>query len=250
MGMIDTKNKLFFLSIFSLVLLGGCVGNFSPKGESFPAMFERDIKRVVIMPITLGEDSGAISNIDPQLQLAILDTATKYFDFLGYEYIPIETMLQKLQENNINIQDKEPVSLEKIRSLFNADAIFYATINKWDKSYYVIRSNFSVDMDSRLLDLKNGDLIWNYHYIAKKDTSTHSERTLPVENLLGPAYLMLQNIELLYEITGTTVNRFKNRNEEFEKLTRMCLGASLRTMPFGPNNKQYKEDINTKIVIY
>lgn len=138
--------------IFIFSLLTGCVNQPVKKDMSaFAAAAPRSILVVPIVNKSLDVDA-------PNYVLATLPMplAEK-----GYYVFPVNTTKFVLEQEGLyegdRIHNEPPTALAK---LFDADAILYVTIHRWDAQYAIFATTVTVELEYRMVS-KDGTDIWN-----------------------------------------------------------------------------------------
>ena len=135
-----------------LMLLTGCIAQQAKKDMSaFIAAAPRSILVVPVVNKSLDVDA-------PDYVLAALPVpiAEK-----GYYVFPVNTAKFVLEQEGFyegeRIHNESPAILAK---LFDADAILYVTIHRWDAQYAVIATSVTVEFEYRMV-LRDGTEIWS-----------------------------------------------------------------------------------------
>lgn len=135
-----------------VILLTGCVAQPVKKEMSaFQAAAPRSILVVPIVNKSLDVDA-------PNYVLATLPVpiAEK-----GYYVFPVNTTKYLLEQEGFyegeRVHQQPPAVLAK---LFDADAVLYVVINRWDAQYALITTTVTVEFEYRMVD-RNGAEIWS-----------------------------------------------------------------------------------------
>ena len=74
---------------------------------------------------------------------------------------PVALVDQTFRENGMTdpgqMHDAPPAKLAEV---FGADAVLYITVNEYGAKYFLIDSQVIVSASARLVDLRNGQLLW------------------------------------------------------------------------------------------
>lgn len=126
----------------------------------------------------------ANKSLDVDAANAMLTTIPVYLGEKGYYVFPINTTKVILEHEGFYEGERihaEPV--QEIAKLFDADAVLYVTINRWDAQYLVVSTTVTVDLEYRLIS-KDGKQLWGDRQIAKftpnNDAGGHPLATLIV----------------------------------------------------------------------
>lgn len=161
------------LYLISALTLTGCVAQpVKIDMSAFKAAAPRSILVVPVINKSLDVDA-------PNYVLATLPVpiAEK-----GYYVYPVNTTKYVLEQEGLyegeKIRQQNPVDLAK---LFDADAVLYVTINRWDAQYALITTTVTVEFEYRMV-AKDGTEIW-----GEKKTMVYQ----PQSNSSGSAVAML-----------------------------------------------------------
>jgi hypothetical protein len=79
----------------------------------------------------------------------------------GYYVLPVTLVDETFKQNGLsNPADIESVPPKKLREIFGADAALYTHVKQYGTSYQLINSVTTVTVESKLVDLRTGDLLW------------------------------------------------------------------------------------------
>jgi hypothetical protein len=79
----------------------------------------------------------------------------------GYYVLPVTLVDETLRENGVlTASDAQGIAFDKLRDFFGADAAVYVRIKKYGTSYNVLASETRVEVEARMVDLRNGQLLW------------------------------------------------------------------------------------------
>ncbi|MFZ5484368.1 MAG: DUF799 domain-containing protein [Pseudomonadota bacterium] len=147
----------------ALLMLAGCATPPPQKDLSaFQAAAPRSILIVPVVNKSLDVDA-------PNYVLATLPTPVAE---KGYYTFPVHTTKYILEQEGLyegeKVHEQPPESLAK---LFDADAILYVTIHRWDAQYALITTTVTVDFEYRMVD-KHGNALWH-----EKKTMVYTPQT-------------------------------------------------------------------------
>jgi hypothetical protein len=140
------------LWLLPALLLVGCVNQPVKKDMSaFQAAAPRSILVVPVVNRSLDVDA-------PNYVLATLPVPIAE---RGYYVFPVNTTKFVLEQEGLyegeRIQQESPTTLAK---MFDADAVLYVTINRWDAQFILLSTTVTVDFSYRLV-ARDGTEIWN-----------------------------------------------------------------------------------------
>jgi len=79
----------------------------------------------------------------------------------GYYVFPVNMVKRVLEDNGLSDADMvHRASVQKLASLFGADAVLYVNIERWDARYYVISTTITVKLTYEIMDGKTGNPLW------------------------------------------------------------------------------------------
>ena len=160
------KRMLVLGILLSLVeMVTGCVPKATTKGEEFPLMYEETPLTILILP-PMNESTAA----DAKQYYAT--TVQEVLSYWGYYVFPYEVTSDMLKMEGIyDAELIRNVSLVKFREYFDADAVLFTTIKKWDLNYMIIASYLTVSIDEELKSTKTDQTLWSYNGTVVVDLS-------------------------------------------------------------------------------
>ena len=140
-----------FLLFLAALLLGGCV-TVPPKDYT---LFRQSNPRSILVLPPVNESNEVIA------PYSMLTTVTRPLSELGYYVIPVVLADHLLKENGMSLPaEMHQAPLDKLSSVFGADAVLYITIEQYGSKYQVFASNTIVKARAKLLDARTGTEIW------------------------------------------------------------------------------------------
>jgi len=140
------------LILFCLVILiSGCVSIPKKDYTRFYAVAPRSI---LIVPVV-----NRSVNVDAPNYF--LSSITIPVAEQGYYVFPVNMVKRILEDNGLSDADmvhKAPV--QKLASLFGADAVLYISINRWDARWMLLSTTITVQLTYMVKDGKTGDTLW------------------------------------------------------------------------------------------
>jgi len=135
----------------ALLLLSGCV-TVPPK--DYTAFRQSRPRSILVLP-PVNESTEVVA------PYSMLTTVTRPLSELGYYVVPVTITDQLLKENGLNLPaEMHQAPLDKLQSVFGADAVLYITIEKYGSKYQLLASNTMVHARARLVDARTGSEIW------------------------------------------------------------------------------------------
>ena len=135
----------------AVLLLVACAAPPKPDQSAFKNSNPASI--LVLPPINLSPDIRG--------SLTFMSTVTLPLAEAGYYVFPVSMVDATFKENGLSMPDEiHAASLPKLQRIFGADAVLYITVEKYGSSYVVIDSQTVVSAKARLVDARNGVLLW------------------------------------------------------------------------------------------
>jgi len=120
------------------------------------ALREADPKSIVIMPSV---------NITTEISAdtKFMTTVSEAFAERGYYVFPVAVVDTFLKSQGVETGDQaRAIPLEKVRTIFGADAVLYTTIKQWATKYMIFDSQVVVEASYELVDARSGNQLWQY----------------------------------------------------------------------------------------
>lgn len=134
----------------TLVVAGCATPRAKPDMSAFQAASPRSILVVPIVNKSLEIDAANY----------MLTTMTVPLAERGFYVFPVNTVKTVLEQEGFyepeRIQNEKPADLAKF---FDADAVLFVEINRWDAQYALITTTVTVEITYRMYD-RNGTKIW------------------------------------------------------------------------------------------
>jgi hypothetical protein len=103
---------------------------------------------------------------------SFLSTVTYPLAELGYYVFPVALVDQTFKENGLpNPGEMHQVAPQKLGEIFGADAALFITIEQYGATYQILSSAVTVSAKARLVDTRNGQIIWEGSARASSDES-------------------------------------------------------------------------------
>lgn len=103
------------------------------------------------------------NNLSPDVRAtySMMATVTSPLAEAGYYVFPVALVDQTFRENGMTdageAHDAPPAKLAEV---FGADAVLYITVDEYGAKYMLLDSQVIVSASARLVDLRNGQLLW------------------------------------------------------------------------------------------
>lgn len=144
--------RLFLLTgMVMTLLLTGCAKKASYDYTAFKESKPRSI--LVLPPVNHSPDVNASHSM--------LSAVTAPLAEDGFYVFPVAVVEETFKQNGITgAEDIRAVSAAKLREIFGADAALYIDITSYGSSYMVVSSETRVTANAKLVDLRNGKVLW------------------------------------------------------------------------------------------
>lgn len=206
-----------------LALLGGCA---TPQPYDYTAYRQSRPRSILVLP-------PLNNSPDVRATYSLLSTVTQPIAEAGYYVFPVALVDQTFQENGLTQPgDMHQVPLPKLREIFGNDAVLYLTIERYGASYKVIDSSVVVAVKGRLVDARNGQLLWEGHAVA----SDAEERTNQGGGLIG----LLVTAVVRQVINSSVDSGYPVARTASQRL----LSAQPNGLLYGPRSPLYLQDKN------
>jgi hypothetical protein len=145
-----TINRLSFLALF--LLLTGCV---APQNNiDYTAYRQSKPRSILVLP-------PLNNSPDIRATYSFLSTVTKPLAEAGYYVFPVALVDQTFRENGLlNPGEMHQAPPDKLKEIFGADATLYITVTQYGSSYRILSSEVRVSASAKLVDNRNGQLLW------------------------------------------------------------------------------------------
>lgn len=145
---------LRFIPLVILAALAGCK-TLPPKDYT---EFKKSNPRSILVLPPLNESSEVLA------PYSVLTTVTRPLSELGYYVIPVVMTDQFLKENGMSVSaEMHQAPLNKLQSIFGADAVLYISIEKYGSKYQLLASNTMVHVRANVVDARTAAVIWEGH---------------------------------------------------------------------------------------
>lgn len=92
---------------------------------------------------------------------SVMSTVTKPLAEAGYYVFPVALVDQTFRENGLhNPAEMHQAPLDKIREIFGTDSALYINVTKYGPTFLLFSSEVVVTAHAKLLDTRNGQLLW------------------------------------------------------------------------------------------
>ena len=149
----------------------------------------------------------------------------------GYYVLPVTLVDETFKQNGLTTAaDIHDVAPAKLREIFGADAGLYVTVKNYGTSYVVVNSVTVVTAEAKLVDLRNGKVIWNGQASASSNENQSNNNGLVgmlVSALVNQ--IIATSTDASYNIAGITSSR-------------LLMAGRKNGMLYGPRSPKYQSD--------
>lgn len=138
--------------LFSLLLLTACAT--PQQNYDYTALRQSRPRSILVLP-------PLNNSPDMRATYSFLSTVTQPLAESGYYVFPVALVDQTFKENGlVNPGEMHQAPLAKLREIFGADATLYITVTEYGSTYRVLSSEVRVTANAKLIDTRNGQLLW------------------------------------------------------------------------------------------
>ncbi len=136
----------------ALLVLQGCAT--PPAPYDYTAYKEAKPASILVLPPVNGTpEVQATPSVMAQLTQPLAES--------GYYVLPVSLVDETLKSNGMHTpDDAQQIPAAKLREIFGADAGLYVKVTRYGSVYKVVNSETAVTLEARLVDLRNGKLLW------------------------------------------------------------------------------------------
>lgn len=117
----------------------------------------------------------ANASVEVNAPYTFLSTISKPLAEKGYYVFPVAVIDRLFKENGVyTTEEMNRIPLDKIRENTGADAVMYVTINNWGQKFVLLSSYAIVDANMRIVDARNGALLWESSIHATQSSDNQS----------------------------------------------------------------------------
>ncbi|HTT11071.1 MAG TPA: DUF799 domain-containing protein [Burkholderiaceae bacterium] len=186
------KRMVLIGALLAPLLLGACATR--PPKDYSAFQRARPASILVLPPVNDSPDIKATP--------AVWSGVTRPLAEAGYYVIPVTLADETFKQNGVTTSyDAQQIPADKLRQFFGADAALYLTVREYGSSYRVLVSETAVQIDAKLVDLRDGALLWQGN--ARASSAEQQQ-----QNQGGILGLLVQ--ALVNQIIGSTTDAAYN----------------------------------------
>ncbi len=161
--------KLKFILIITVFGICGCG---SMPAYDYSALMASSPRSILVIP-------PENNSVEVNASYTFISTITEPLAEKGYYVFPVAVIDHFLKENGLPTPaEMNSVPLDKLRQHIGPDAVLYVTINNWGQKYQVIQSKAVVSAQMKLIDARDGSLLWQARAYAEQNSSDSNNNGL------------------------------------------------------------------------
>ncbi len=177
------------LSLFLAVSITACASPPQPYDYG-PFLQAKPASILVLPPVSDAPDIKASAGVWAH--------ATRPLAEAGYYVFPITLVDETFRQNGLTLPaEVHEVPAPKLREFFGADAAIYMRVTRYGTRYAVVASETVVEVEARVVDLRDGRLLWQ-----GKSRASSAEQQQQAQG--GIAGLLI--LALTQQIVGTATD--------------------------------------------
>ncbi|ATM86774.1 DUF799 domain-containing protein [Yersinia massiliensis] len=215
------KSIFAICAVMMALLLTGCA---KPVQHDYSAFKQSKPKSIlVLLPQNQSPEVAASHGMLSQVTLPLSEA--------GYYVLPVAVVEETFKQNGMtNAGDISAASPAKLHKIFGADAVLYITVVQYGTSYQIITSDTRVTANAKLVDLRNGQLLWSGSATASSNEGDNSSGGI---------------IGMLVQAAVTQIsNTLTDRSHDIAGVTsaRMLTAGTPNGILYGPRSPQYGKE--------
>lgn len=205
------------------LLLSGC----ATPGKPYDYTAFRESKPtsiLVLPPLNNSPDVKATYSMYAQVTVPLAEA--------GYYVFPVTLVNETFKQNGMTVPaDIHALPAAKLRKIFGADTALYIVVTQYGSTYNVISSEARVSADGRLVDLRNGQTLWQ----GTATASSAEQQNNNNNGLLGA---------LITAMVSQVLDTMSNRSHPIAGITsqRLLAAGHPNGILYGPRSPLYMKD--------
>src|SRR5450830_1467193 len=204
------------------VLATGCATQ--QKAYDYAAFKESKPRTILVLPpLNSSPEVAATYGMMSQVTYPLAES--------GYYVLPVALVDETFKQNGLTTPtDIHEVAPAKLREIFGADAGLYVNVKNYGSSYTVVNSVTIVTAEAKLVDLRNGKLLWNGSASASSNEGQNNSNGL-VGMLVSAIVnqIIATSTDASYKIAGITSSR-------------LLMAGHKNGILYGPRSPKYQSD--------
>lgn len=164
----SAKSSSVYLATLALLMLGGCASKVPP--HDYTAFIKARPSTLLVMPpVNESPEVNATPGVWSHATLPLAEA--------GYYVLPVTLVDETFRQNGISTaHEAQDIALPKLREYFGADAAVYLKVKRYGTSYAVLASETRVEVEGRIVDLRDGQTLWTGKAVA---SSAEQQQSAP-----------------------------------------------------------------------
>ncbi|MEO6280436.1 DUF799 domain-containing protein [Roseateles sp.] len=208
------------LGALVLLVLQGCAT--PPAPYDYTAYKDaRPGSILVLPPINTTPEVQATSSVMAQMTRPLAES--------GYYVLPVSLVDETLKSNGMfTPEDAQQIAPAKLREIFGADAGLYVKVTRYGSVYKVLNSETAVTLEAKLVDLRNGKLLWEGSAAASSAEQANNSQG----GLIGL---------LVKAVVDQIISASTDRSHPMAGLAsqRLLVAGRMNGLLYGPRSPQY-----------
>ncbi|NUE67329.1 GNA1162 family protein [Snodgrassella sp. ESL0253] len=161
--------RQLLLPLSIIALLSACASNHHRVQPRDYSKFQQSNPHSILVMLPTN------SSVDVKAPYAVMAQTTQPLAESGYYVFPVALVHETFKDNGLNDgAEIQAADLKKIRQVYNPDAILYLNVEDYGTKYKVISSVTTVTVNAKLVDAKDGSVIWTGRKNITVDSSNNS----------------------------------------------------------------------------
>lgn len=154
-----SRHARVLLAGLAALPLGACQ---SPPAYDYGAYLEHPPRSILVLP-------PIDETVETDACYGALSTVTRPLVELGFYVFPVAVVDAMMRENGLpTAWEMHQVPLEKLREVFDPDAVLYLKVTSWGTSYAVLASSTTVALSGVLVDAETGVELWSGVHVGSQ----------------------------------------------------------------------------------
>ena len=148
------------------ILLTGCAS--APKQDLSAFRQAKPASILVLPPLNESPDVNATSSMLSQVTFPLAEA--------GYYVLPVSLVTETFRNNGMQMPgEMHQAPVQKLKEIFGADAALYIKVTRYGNTYAILNSVAIVSAEARLINLSNGQLLWEGKASASNDSGNNNQ---------------------------------------------------------------------------
>jgi hypothetical protein len=162
---------LTLLAALGTLMLTGCATPTKSSYDYSAFKESRPHSILVLPPLNESPDVKATYGFFSQVTFPLAES--------GYYVLPVALVDETFRQNGLTSPgDIHETSPAKLREIFGADTALYIKVTDYGQRYQVLQSASIVTANARLVDLRNGKLLWTGSASASSEEGNNNNNSL------------------------------------------------------------------------